>query len=139
MDIHEALKFMPSLAVGTNPETVEVLDADAVYRRPIVIKALNRALSALVKQEERESFKPTNTGGYWSREEPAKLFDEVHQELDFHEIAQRHNRNAGSVVARLVKARQDQTAIREGGVVRLKEDWPLPGTGKATVRAKGHN
>jgi len=99
MDIHEALKFMPSLAVGTNPETVEVLDADAVYRRPIVIKALNRALSALVKQEERESFKPTNTGGYWSWEEPAKLFDEVHQELDFHEIAQRHNRNAGSVVA----------------------------------------
>ena len=67
MDIHEALKFMPSLAAGTNPETVEVLDADAVYRRPIVIKALNRALSALVKQEERESFKPTNTGGYWSR------------------------------------------------------------------------
>lgn len=93
MDIHEALKIIRSLAVGTNPETGEAFDADAVYRRPSVIKALNRALSALVKQEERERFKPTKTGGYWSREEPAKPFDEVHQGLDFHEIAQRHYRS----------------------------------------------
>ena len=64
MDIHEALKIMRALAAGTNPETGEAFEADAVYRKPSVVKTLNRALSALVKQEEREGFKPTNTGGY---------------------------------------------------------------------------
>ena len=103
MDIHEALKIMRALATGTNPETGEAFEANAVCRKPSVAKALNQGLSALLKQEERERFKLTNTGGYWSREEIAKLFDEVYQGLDFHEIAQRHNRSEGSIVARLIR------------------------------------
>jgi hypothetical protein len=98
----------------------EAFEADGVYRKPNVVKALNRALSALLKQEECEGFKPTNIGGYGSREEIAKLFDEVHQRLDFHEIARRRNRSVGSIVARLI--RQDQTANREGGLGRSRAD-----------------
>ena len=100
---HEAVKIMRALATGTTPETGEHFEADPVYGNPKVVNALNRVLSTLVKQEERERFRPTNTGGSWRWEEVAKLFDEVHQGLDFREIAQRHNRSVGSIVAGIIK------------------------------------
>src|SRR4051812_27748011 len=103
MDMQEAIKIMRALAGGTNPETGEALEPEALCRKPAVVKALNRALGALVKQEERERSKPQNSGRYWSREEVAKIYDEVQQGMDFHEIARLHDRTVGSIVARLIK------------------------------------
>jgi hypothetical protein len=103
MDTLEAIKIMRALAAATNPETGVMLENDALCRKPIVVKALNRALAALVKQEERERFKPQNSGRYWSREEVAKIYEEVRQGMDFHEIAKLHDRTVGSIVARLIK------------------------------------
>lgn len=48
MDIQEALKIMRALANGTNPENGEALEESSVCRQPRTVRALNRAISALV-------------------------------------------------------------------------------------------
>ena len=54
MEIGEALKIMRALADGVNPETGEVLTADAVYQYLPVVRALHRSVRALEYVEERE-------------------------------------------------------------------------------------
>jgi DNA-binding NarL/FixJ family response regulator len=103
MEIQEALQVMRALAAGTDPENSQPLAADSLLLRPQVVKALNRALSSLTQQAERERNKPTNAGKYWSHEEDTKICDEVRQGIDLHEIARTHNRSVGSIVTRLVK------------------------------------
>ena len=111
MELAEALTIMRALAGGLNPETKQALEADSVCRRPQVIKALNRALGALVQLDLRERTKPGNAGKYWSREEDAQVCAEVRKGIDFQEIAKSHNRTVGSIVARLVKLGE----IKPGG------------------------
>jgi hypothetical protein len=103
MEIEEALTIMRALAGGMNPETREALEVESICRKPQVVKALNRALGALVQQQERARSRPGNAGRYWSREEDAQVCAEVRQGIDFHEIAKSHNRSVPSIVARLVK------------------------------------
>ena len=74
MEIGEALRIMRALADGVNPETGEVLTADAVYQYPPVVRAFHRAVLALEYVEERERSKktpPANAGKSWSRAEDA--------------------------------------------------------------------
>ena len=47
MEIQEALQTVRALAGGVDPETREPVSADSLLLRPQVVKALNRALSAL--------------------------------------------------------------------------------------------
>ncbi len=103
MEIEAALTIVRALAGGVNPETREALEAESICRRPEVVKALNRALGALVQLQERTRSRPANAGRYWSREEDAQVCAEVRQGIDFHEIAKSHNRSVPSIVARLVK------------------------------------
>lgn len=103
MEIAEALNVVRALAGGTHPETGEALGADSLYRKPQVVRAMNRALGALLQAEERERSTPANAGRYWSRDEDAKLCAELRRGIDFHEIAKTHNRTVPSIVARLVK------------------------------------
>src|SRR3989449_11646522 len=60
MDIQEALKIMRALANGTNPENGEALEESSVCRRPQTVRALNRAISALVAEQGRETKRPRN-------------------------------------------------------------------------------
>jgi hypothetical protein len=76
---------------------------DSILLKPQVVKTLNRALSALNREADRERNKPPNAGKYWSSEEDAKICEEVRQGIDLHEIAKSHNRSVGSIVTRLVK------------------------------------
>jgi hypothetical protein len=103
MEIEDALKIMRALANGTNPETGEALEAGSVCRRPQTVKALNRAISALVEARCRESKRPMNAFRTWTRAEDAQVCEEVRKGMDFHEIAKAHNRTVPSIVARLVK------------------------------------
>lgn len=103
MEIQEALQTVRDLAGGIDPETRQPVSADSPLLRPRVVKALNRALSALVQQEEWERTKPANAGSYWSREEDAKVCEELRQGLPFDEIAKLHSRTVSSILARLVK------------------------------------
>jgi DNA-binding NarL/FixJ family response regulator len=103
MEIQEALKIMRALAGGVNPQTGEVLETDSICRIPQNVKALNRALSALVIAEERERNKPAKAWKYWTREEEAQICEELRKGTDFQQIAKTHNRSVGSIIARLVK------------------------------------
>jgi hypothetical protein len=54
MEIQEAIKVIRALADGVNPETRELLQADSACRNPQAVMALNRALAALITQQQRE-------------------------------------------------------------------------------------
>ena len=106
MEIGEALKIMRALADGVNPETGEVLTADAVYQYPPVVRAFHRAVRALEYVEERERSRktpPAKAGKSWSRAEDEQVCEELRRGIDFHQIAKTHNRTIGSIIARLVK------------------------------------
>jgi hypothetical protein len=103
MEIQDAVTIMRALAAGVDPDGGAALEAGSLCRRPQVVKALNRALGALIQLQQREQSRPVNAGRYWSREEDAQVCAEVRKGIDFHEIAKAHNRSVGSIVARLVK------------------------------------
>ena len=103
MEIEEAIQCIRALANGTNPETNESLEETSVCRRPLAVKALNRALAALVAQQDREKKRPSNAGRTWSQTEDAQICEELRAGTDFHDIAKKHNRSIASILARLVK------------------------------------
>jgi hypothetical protein len=103
MEMEEAIKIVRALAAGSDPETGKGFSAESICRRPMVVKALNRALGALIKLEEWDRNRPTNAGRAWSREEVTQVLKEVQDGVDFHEIARLHDRTVGAIVTRLVK------------------------------------
>lgn len=103
MDIPETLKIMRTLANGADPENGAKLEENSICRRPTIVKALNRAISALVHEQKREQRKPSNAFRTWTRSEDAQVCEEVRNGMDFHDIAKAHNRTLASIVARLVK------------------------------------
>jgi hypothetical protein len=103
MEIPDTLKIMRTLANGVDPETGNKLEENSVCRRPQIVKALNRAISALVHEQKREQRKPTNAFRSWTRAEDAQVCEEVRNGMDFHDIAKTHNRTLPSIIARLVK------------------------------------
>ena len=103
MNIEETLKLMRSLANGTDPETGAALEETNICRRPLMIKALNRALSSLVQEQKREQDKPAKAFHAWTGAEIAQVCEELRQGMDFHQIAKQHNRTVASIIARLVK------------------------------------
>jgi len=103
MEIQNALKILRALANGIHPETSEALPPDSVCRNPQTVKALNRAVSALVSADEWVKNRPANAFRYWTRAEEARICEELTQGLDFEQIAKAHDRTVGSIVARLAK------------------------------------
>jgi len=103
MEVQEAIPIVRALADGVNPETKEPCANDSVYRNPSVVKALNRAVGALVAQQERDRNKPISSGKYWTHAEDEQVCQELRKGLDFHQIAKNHNRTVGSIAARLIK------------------------------------
>jgi DNA-binding NarL/FixJ family response regulator len=103
MEIQEAIRVIRALADGVNPETRELLKDDSICRNPQAVMALNRALAALVTQQERELKKPASAGQYWSRAEDKQVCEELRKGMDFEEIAKTHNRSVPSIIVRLVK------------------------------------
>ena len=103
MEIQEAIKVIRALADGVNPETRELLKNDSVCRNPQAVMALNRALAALVTEQQRELKKPAGAGRYWGRAEDKQVCEELHKGMNFEEIAKTHNRTVPSIIVRLVK------------------------------------
>src|SRR5438046_3481272 len=86
MDIQEALKIMRALANGTNPENGEALEESSVCRRPQTVRALNRAISALVAEQGRETKRPRNAFRTWTRAEDAQVCKELRKGMDFKDL-----------------------------------------------------
>jgi hypothetical protein len=94
---------MRALANGTNPENSEPLESNSICQQPVVIRALNRSMAALVGAKERERNRPTHAFRTWTRAEDAQVCEEVRKGIAFDDIAKAHNRTVPSIVARLVK------------------------------------
>lgn len=103
MEIEEAINIIRALANGVHPASGAALEDGSVCRTAETVKALNRALAALVAQQEREKKRPKNAGKSWSHEEDAQICDELRQGVDFNQIANTHNRSLAAILARLVK------------------------------------
>ncbi|MGA8154504.1 MAG: hypothetical protein WB952_26400 [Terriglobales bacterium] len=103
MELASAIPIIRALANGVHPQTGTALEETSACRSPEAIKALNRALAALVAQQERELRRPANTGNRSSREEDAQVCEELRQGTDFNHIAKTHNRSLAAILARLVK------------------------------------
>lgn len=103
MEIDDAITTIRALADGLNPTTREALGANDACRQPQSIKALNRALGALLAQQDREKRNPANGGRAWSHAEDKQVCDEVGQGQDINDIAKAHNRTVPAIAARLVK------------------------------------
>ena len=103
METREAVDVIRSLADGKNPETGEELEITSICRVPLVVRALNRALTSLVAQYERERNRPAKAFRHWTTLEDQQVCDELRQGLDLQQIAKTHDRTVGGIVARLVK------------------------------------
>jgi hypothetical protein len=106
MEIQEALEIVRKLANGIHPETGAVLDGASPFQLPQIVRALNRAVSALEFQQERVRARqslPANAGKSWSNNEDAQICDELRRGINFQEIARGHGRTVGSIVARLIR------------------------------------
>lgn len=102
MNIAEALKILRGLANGNDPRGNR-LEESSVCRQPQTVKALNRAISALVREEERERQRPANAFRAWTRSEDTRVCEAIRKGTDLNEIAKAHNRTVPSIVARLLK------------------------------------
>lgn len=103
MELQEAIATIRTLADGLHPTTREALDANEAVRQPQSVKALNRALSALLAQQDWEKRNPANGGRAWSRAEDRQVCEEVGKGQDINDIAKAHNRTVPAIAARLVK------------------------------------
>ena len=106
MSPNEAKSIIEALANGVDPETGEVLSAQSVFNNPQVIRALfvaTKALDSLVKKEKREKTLPDNAGKSWSESEDSELLTAYDSRHVVKDIAVKHGRTEGSIVARLVR------------------------------------
>jgi hypothetical protein len=117
MELKEAIATVRTLADGLNPITREPLDPNDSCCQPQAVKALNRALGAMLAQQDRESRSPANAGRSWTRAEDQQVCEELRQGKDINEMAKAHNRTVAAIAARLVKL---------GKIAPTKPDKPGP-------------
>jgi len=103
METEDAIRIMRALANGQNPATGDALpDADVCLAGESV-KALNKALSALIQQDQWEKNRPPNAFRTWTRSEDAQVCDELRRGVALEEIAKSHHRTVPAILARLMK------------------------------------
>ena len=103
MDTEEAIKIVRALASGQNPASGETLPADDICLSAESVKALNKALSALVQQDQWERNRPPNAFRTWTRSEDVQVCEELRQGVALEEIAKLHHRTVPAILARLMK------------------------------------
>ena len=106
MEAVQALAVVRSLANGVDPESGEVFPPESSYQRPLVVRALYEAATALERVERferRRSQMPAKTGEPWSEDEDRKLLASFDAGRALQELATAHERTMGAVRARLLK------------------------------------
>jgi hypothetical protein len=104
----EALRIIETLAGGTDPDTQQPLHAGSIYQQPDTIRALFIAVDALRLVQERPPTArartlPEKTGKPWTEVEDKQLCDAFTAGTSLVDLAQKHQRTAGGIEARLVK------------------------------------
>ena len=106
MESAQALAVVRSLASGVDPESGEVFPPESAYQRPLVVRALYEAASALERTERferRRSQMPAKTGEPWTEDEDRKLLAAFDAGRALQELAAAHERSMGAIRARLLK------------------------------------
>ena len=106
METSRALEIVRSLADGSDPFTSEVLPMDGPYQHPEVVRALYTAVYALQvlrQREKRRESVPLNAGRAWSAEEDAALLLAAEAGTLVAQLAEKHERSAVAIKARLQK------------------------------------
>lgn len=104
MELNEARRVVEALAAGVDPRTGEVVGGDSVLESSMVVRALHVALGAIEAQIRREASKtalPGNAGNPWTREEEMEVERRFKMGESAGEIARRHGRTKGAIIARL--------------------------------------
>jgi hypothetical protein len=103
---NEALKTIKTLSEGVDPRTGEVLPHDSPFQHGDVIRALYAATEALERQvriEKRRRNMPEFSGRPWTQEEDQQIVRAFDAGTKGDDIAKKHKRSKGAIVARLVK------------------------------------
>lgn len=106
MDSAQALVVVRSLANGIDPDSGDVFPPESAYQRPVVVRALFEAATALERQQRSDRRKadlPRNTGKPWNEDEDRRLLASFDTGRGLNEIAASHERTVTGVRARLVK------------------------------------
>ena len=102
----EAIRIVEALIDGVDPVTGEVLPEASPYNHPEVIRALARALGAMIRsphQKRRQQDLPANAGKAWTKEEDQQLIKAFDEGCAVKDIAAKHARTQGSIASRLVR------------------------------------
>ena len=104
MDIQKAKEILSILADGINPITGEALATYDSCNQADVVRALHSVLMEVDKQPKKNPQpQPENAGKPWTTEEDELLLTAYRGGVKASELAKRHKRTNGSIVARLVK------------------------------------
>lgn len=110
METAGALKVIRTLADGVSPITGEVFEKESPYQNPKIIRAMFKALVGLEYLEAREQRAgrkrtdlPENTGKPWREEEMKLLASEFDSGLTYKQMAEKHKRTEGAILAILEK------------------------------------
>jgi hypothetical protein len=106
MEIDAALKIIRSLADGKDPETGKTFPPSSPYQRPDTIRALTTAAEVLDKINKNPAHRIAiggNVGKPWMEDEDALLKSEFEQKVPYIEMARRHKRTLGGVMAHLAR------------------------------------
>ena len=110
MQTADALKVIRALADGVNPLTGQIFDEDSLYQNPMIIRALFKAVEGLEYLEIREQRAgrkradlPENAGKPWRDGEMKLLVSEFNSGLTYKQMAEKHKRTEGAILACLEK------------------------------------
>lgn len=106
MDYSAALSSLQALADGIDPVTGDEFPLGHLFQDARVTRALFVAIKAVERSaqlDRRKSGLPGNAGKMWSQAEEGEMVKLFDQGIGPKEIALKHGRTLGSIVARLVK------------------------------------
>ncbi|MFW6127285.1 MAG: hypothetical protein ACOC6K_03630 [Thermodesulfobacteriota bacterium] len=106
MDAKEALRIIQSLIDGVDPNTGETLPPESPYQQPQVLRALflaSKSLEESFRRKLREKNLPSNAGKPWLAEEDKILSEGFEKGLSIDQLAEKHQRTKGAILARLSK------------------------------------
>jgi hypothetical protein len=106
MELATAKQIIEALADGVDPRTGEVLNPGSPIESADVVRALHVALAAInhdLRQRERNSALPSNTGKAWSAKDDQELAESFDSGQAVTDIAKSFQRTRGSIASRLVR------------------------------------
>jgi hypothetical protein len=106
IQLSEALRIIPALADGCDPNTGERFPEESPYQHPQIVRALLAAANALERQkrnEARSNNLPTRAGKPWDEEEDQLLLQRFDAKTTIPQLAQQHGRTDGAIRSRLEK------------------------------------